>query len=182
MKKVVFILFLASSVLAISSWAVAVVFKLPMDAVKEEFPEATEVEIKNVILRPEQVVEIEKISRLKVKDRLTSFYLGKRGSEILGFAVFDTHIVRTKPETFLLLFDKEGKVKNVRTIAFYEPLEYLPPQKWLNLMKGKGSKDSLRLKVVLPNITGATMSAQAAIEAVRRNLAIYRVVFGENGQ
>lgn len=176
----IFIPFWVVFLSAAPSWAV--VFKLPMEAVKEEFPDATEVEIKNVILTPEQVLAIEKLSKLKVRDRLTSFYLGKKGNEILGFAVIDTHIVRTKPETFLLVMDKEGKVKNVRTIAFYEPLEYLPPQKWLNLLKGKELNDKLRLKVGLPGITGATMSSQATIEAVRRNLAIYKVIFGENGQ
>lgn len=180
MRRMIFIPFLVVFLFATPSWAV--VFKLPMDAVKEEFPDATEVEIKNVILTPEQVLAIEKLSKLKVRDRLTSFYLGKKGNEILGFAVIDTHIVRTKPETFLLVMDKEGKVKNVRTIAFYEPLEYLPPQKWLNLLKGKELNDKLRLKVGLPSITGATMSSQATIEAVRRNLAIYKVIFGENGQ
>ncbi len=180
MKKIILISFLLAFVLVNS--AKAAVFKLPMDAVKEEFPDATEVEIKNVILTPEQVSEIGKLSKIKVKDRLISFYLGKKGSEILGFGVFDTHIVRTKPETFLLIIDKEGRVKDVKVIAFYEPLEYLPPQKWLNLMKGKELNDKLRLKVGMPSITGATMSSQAVVEAIRRNLAIFKVIFGENGK
>jgi len=177
-KGISFIFFLVLLTPITSSWAA--VFKLPMEAVKEVFPEAREVEIKNIILTPEEVLKIEKISKLKINDRLVSFYLGKKGGDVLGFAVIDTHIVRTQPETFLLIMDKRGEVKHVEVIAFYEPLEYLLPQKWLNLLIGKGLNDKLRVKVDLPHVTGATMSARAIIEAVRKNLAIYQVVFGKD--
>ena len=47
-KGISFIFFLVLLTPITSSWAA--VFKLPMEAVKEVFPEAREVEIKNIIL------------------------------------------------------------------------------------------------------------------------------------
>ena len=83
-----------------------------------------------------------------------------------------------QPETwgFLVVLDGEGHVEQVVVLAFYEPLDYLPPQRWYDLFMGRSLEDKLRLGRDVDAITGATLSARAATEGVRRMLAYHRVL------
>lgn len=184
-RRVIFVL---AVLLAFPAAAGAKVFKSPAEAVKDAFPDAETVETRNVVLTKKQVGRVEKLAGMKVKDRLVSFYIGKSGEgKILGYAVIASHIVRTKPETFIVKISPEGVIKRIEIISFYEPLEYLPMAKWLELFAGKGVKDKIAAKKDIPNITGATLTARALCDAARKIIAIYNVVFvegsgGENSE
>lgn len=167
-------------ILFLSFSSLALVLKLPESAVKDAFPEATNIEIKNIVLTEEQIKKAESIYKKRIDDRLVSFYVGKKGEEILGYAVIDTHIVRTKPETFMVVIGPNGEVRSIEIIAFYEPMEYMPTEKWLNLFNGINLNSGLRVKRDIPNITGATLSAIAITEGVRKILAIHKVLFGNS--
>lgn len=71
--------------------------------------------------------------------------------------------------------DPNGKVLGIEVIAYYEPPEYLPQKKWLELFKGKKRDESLRLGQDIPIVTGATMTTEAMTEAVRIVRAVWEV-------
>jgi len=101
--------------------------------------------------------------------------VGEEG-ELLGFALIDTHRVRSKRESLLISWTEDGRALSPRVLGFAEPLQYLPRAKWYGQFEGKALKDSLRLRGDIDGISGATLSARATVKAVRRGLAIGEVL------
>ena len=93
-----------------------------------------------------------------------------------GFAHIDVHNVRTKPEAFMVVLTPEGVVRSVRILAFHEPLDYLPTDRWYGQFQGKQKGDTLRIGGDLHGVVGATLSARAAADGVRRMLAYYEIL------
>ena len=75
----------------------------------------------------------------------------------------------------MVVVDPSGQVRSVEMLAFYEPEDYLPPQKWLGLFQNKPLNDEMWVKRGIRNVTGATLTTQAITEAVRRSLATWEV-------
>ena len=94
----------------------------------------------------------------------------------MGHAYVDTHVVRTKKETVLVSLDASGAVKRVDVIAMLEPPEYRAPQPFLRQFTGRRLQDDLRLQRAIRPIAGATLTANAVTDAVRRVLAIDAVL------
>ena len=163
-------------VVTVSAVAVAKVFKLPDDAIAEHLGES--VEVRNVVLTDEQVRDVERASHAKVDSKLVSFYVGRANGVVKGYAVVDTHVVRTKPEAVLYVLTPSGEIDNIVVLSFREPLEFMPTERWMGLFKGRSlAKQSLRLRQEIPNISGATLTARAVVESARKVLALWQVVF-----
>ncbi|MBM4387006.1 MAG: FMN-binding protein [Deltaproteobacteria bacterium] len=178
MKKITQSLFILSIILT-GAIAAGVVFKKPDQALKEGFKDAG-IEIKNVLLDDGQIKKIEDLSKIKIEDKLVSFYIAKSGGSVEGDAYIDTHLVRTKSETAIYFISAVGEIDNIIILSFGEPPEYMPTEKWLALFAGKAlGKDALRLRQDIPNMTGATMTAKAIIDGARKALALWKVLFGE---
>jgi hypothetical protein len=111
-----------------------------------------------------------------VETRLVRIWRGLRGGEVQGYAMIDVHEVRTHPEAFLVVLSPEGSVRSVRLLAFHEPLEYMPSERWYGQFDGKSLADALRVGGDVHGIVGATLSAQATARGVRRALALHRVL------
>ena len=103
-------------------------------------------------------------------------YTAWRDGELLGFAHIDVHNVRTKPEAFLVVLTPEGVVRSVRILAFHEPLDYLPTDRWYTQFEGKSTEDRLLVGRDVHGVVGATLSARAAADGVRRMLAYWQVL------
>ena len=69
-----------------------------------------------------------------------------------------------------------GEVTSAQVLAFYEPLEYLPSERWFRQFFGVSKRDKLRLGYDIHGASGATISARVMTESVRRFLAIYQVL------
>jgi len=119
---------------------------------------------------------IEELSRSQLDSRLVRVWRATKGGELLGFALIDVHDVRTLPEAFLVVLSPEGTLRSLRLLAFHEPPEYEPPERWYAQFGGKSLADPLRLGGDVHGIVGATLSAQATTQGVRRALAIYQVL------
>jgi len=156
--------------------AQGIVFHARDEALRLAFPDADRTEARDFFLTPGQRAEIEKRARAKLDTDLVTVYLGYRGASLVGYAVFDTHIVRTLPETFLVVLRPEGTVAAVHLLAFYEPLEYAPPERWLKNFSGKASSEELELGRGIAAISGSTLTSRAVAAGVRRALAIYAVL------
>ncbi len=152
--------------------------KTPEKVLKELFPNA-EVEVKNLILTKEEVKKIKELTGKEPDSRLISVYIVKQNGKVLAYGFVDIHRVRTKPEALLFVLSPEGKIQLIEVLAFYEPPEYAPPPKWLELFKGKSPENPPKYKRNIPNITGATLTARAVSKSAYKVLALWKVLFGE---
>lgn len=166
--------------------AAAKVFHSQKEAIALAFPDADRVEQETYILSADQVESIEQMARCELDSRIVKIYTGWRGSEVLGHAHIDVHTVRTKPEGFMVVVDPGGVVTSFRMLAFHEPIDYLPTNRWYTqftnktIERSEGGDEQRRLRLRLGHdihgVVGATLSARAATEGVRRALAYYEVL------
>ncbi len=156
--------------------APAVVFHAKDEALALAFPGADRVDDKAVILTDAQKQEIEKRAHAPVESSLWTVYTGWRGTELLGYAVIDTHDVRTLPEAVMVVLSPAGEVRRAEVLAFYEPPEYAPTERWAKQFEGRRLDDDLKLGAGIQGITGATLTATAMTAGVRRALALYGVL------
>ena len=66
--------------------------------------------------------------------------------------------------------------RRCRILAFHEPLDYLPTNRWYSQFSGKTGQDLLRVGRDVHGVVGATLSARAAADGVRRMLAYWEVL------
>jgi transcriptional regulator of nitric oxide reductase len=156
--------------------ASAKVFLSQEEALALAFPEADRSEKKTHVLGAQQVEEIQRRARARLESKLVSVYSGWQGEELLGYAFIDVHLVRTKPEALLVVLGPAGELRSVRVLAFHEPLDYLPTERWYGQFEGKPVDAAFRVGHDIHGIMGATLSARATADAVRRCLAYYEVL------
>ncbi|MFQ5351471.1 MAG: FMN-binding protein [Candidatus Binatia bacterium] len=144
------------------------------------FPGASRVQGHDYFLDPSQQAAIERRTGIPIDSRLVTVYVGYLGDQVQGYAILDTHLVRTFPETFLVVLHADGSVRSTYVMAFHEPLEYLPHEGWLRGLNGRRLDDDLRIGRAVAGITGATLSSHAVLTGLRRALAIYETLIAEN--
>jgi hypothetical protein len=76
----------------------------------------------------------------------------------------------------MIVLTPGGEVRSVRILAFHEPLDYLPTDRWYDQFVGKTREDALRVGRDVHGVVGATLSARAAADGVRRMLAYWEVL------
>lgn len=113
---------------------------------------------------------------VEVESGVVNYYVATRNGTPLGVAYFDAHLVRTLQEVLMVVVDPRGSVERVETVSFREPPEYMAPEGWLALFHERPLDQELSLKGEIPNLTGATLTAGAVTGAVRRVLALHRVI------
>ena len=153
---------------------VAQVLSTQQQALERAFPKPQLVERQTLFLDDKQVELIQKLARAKLESKIVTYYLGKDNGKISGYAFFATDVVRTKAATYMAVIDPVSTIRRVEILAFYEPMDYFPTPRWLELFRGKGLNDNLWPKRDIHNITGATMTTQALTQGVRRMLAIFQ--------
>jgi hypothetical protein len=157
------------------------VFASRSEALELAFPDADRIESDAYVLDDGQAERVRALARSELDSRLVRIYRGMRGDGVLGYAIIDVHNVRTLPEAFMVVLTPEGRVRSLRVLAFHEPLDYLPTQRWYDQFASKGPSDPLRLGRDVHGVVGATLSAQATTRGVRRALALYRVLIARDG-
>lgn len=105
-------------------------------------------------------------------------YEARRESRLVGVAFFDTHRVRTLNETAMIVVNADGTLRRVEVVAFREPQEYLPKEAWIRQLDGKRLDENLSLKRAIRPLSGATLTANVLVDASRRGLALYQVIYG----
>ena len=158
-----------------SSGAQAEAFLTREQALAEAFPGAEKLDTASLFLTDEQAEKIEESARAKLETRVLSRITATKGVEVMGYAYFDTHIVRTMPETILVSINPDGTVHQVQILSFTEPDDYRPRPRWLTTIEGKKLSTELWPGRGVPKVTGASLTTQAITDAVRRILAIHAV-------
>jgi FMN-binding domain len=139
------------------------------------FPGAT-LERKEHFLSEEQRQRIQELAKVEMKTRYVVSYEARKGTELLGVAFFDTHIVRTQQETAMVAISPRGVILRVEVVQFREPEEYAAPERWKQQLQGQSLSPKLSLKADIRPLSGASLTAQALVDASRRALAEFEVL------
>ena len=153
----------------------AEIFYSKNEAMELAFGAGTEIESLSLFPDEDQTAKIQQDAKAKLDSGLFTFYVGKSQGKILGYAAIETSTVRTKPETLMIVLTADGELSNVYTLAFHEPPEYQPPQGWFEKLY-KRPLAEMDFNKGVDGISGATLSTRAAINSIRKVMAIYQVM------
>ncbi|MEC4748199.1 FMN-binding protein [Methylomicrobium sp. Wu6] len=159
----------------------ATIFYSKNEALELAFGKDKQVELLSLFPDENQTAKIQELAKVKLESGMFTFYVGKDQGKILGYAAIETVTVRTKPETLLIVLTPEGELRNVTTLAFHEPPEYMPPEHWFEQLYKRPLADMDFSKGV-DGISGATLSTRAGLSSVRRVMAMYQVMVKQQSQ
>jgi hypothetical protein len=151
------------------------------EALAAAYPGA-EIEAERVFLTAEQVRKAAALSGSEVPSALVARYVARRDGDVVGRAYVDTHVVRTKRESLLISLTPDGRVRRIEVTAFLEPREYRASEAWMRQYEDRPLDDDLGLQRAIRPIAGATLTALATNAAVRRALAIDRLLADRAGR
>jgi transcriptional regulator of nitric oxide reductase len=153
----------------------ATIFYSKNEAMELAFGKAAQIETLSLFPDDSEIAKIQEIAKTKLDSGLFSFYVGKSGEKILGYAAIETNTVRTKPETLMIVLTPEGELRNVYTLAFHEPPEYQPPERWYEQLY-KRPLSEMDFNKGVDGISGATLSTRSALTAIRKVMAMYQIM------
>ena len=137
------------------------------------FPSGERVERRTAYLGPEQRRAAQERGRVKIESGVWTYYVGVATAGVTGYAYFDSHVVRTAPETLMIVLEPDGSTRSVEVLSFLEPEDYLPNPRWLSQFHAKTLRDDLVAHRGVRNLSGASLTSDAAAAAVRRVLAVH---------
>lgn len=155
--------------------AASKVFLTVEEALRLAFPEC-EIQRRTHYLSDAELKRARELASADVASAIVYAYAATREGRVAGTAYFDTHRVRTLPETLMVAVDPAGRVARVEVLSFDEPLEYLPRGNWYGQFRGRALDEELRPRRGIQGVTGATLTARSTTEAVRRVLALHQVL------
>ena len=182
MRVITTVMLLALLHLVSAGSPLAKVYYAKDEALRAAFPQADAIDKQTFVLTDDQKKQVEALARTRLDSKLVTIYSGKRGQGLVGYAMIDAHTVRTLPEAIMVVLSPEGRVTSTLVLAFYEPLEYLPPERWLRQFDGQTLAPDLRVGGRIDGIAGATLTARGVTEAVRKMLALYQVLIAKGGR
>lgn len=151
------------------------VFLSQDEALRLAFPDAS-VERKTAFLTDAERNEVSRLANGPKPDALQPYYVARMDGAIVGTAYFDVHLVRTLNEVLMVVVKPDGSVGRLEVLSFSEPEEYLPKPNWYAQFSGKTLGEELSEKRAIRPVTGATLTVRATTEAVRRVLALHRLL------
>ena len=154
--------------------AAARVYMTVERALQTVFPPPQRAERRTLYLDDERVRRAEDASGVRVEARVVSYYIGESDGRVSGYAYLDTHLVRTLPETVMVVVAPDGALLRIDVLSFDEPEDYLPTSRWLQQFEGRSLQD-LGAGRGIRTLTGATLSSRAVTQAARRVLALHRL-------
>src|SRR5213592_1559347 len=149
--------------------APARVLMTQQQALASAFPAGVKVERQKFFLTPQQLADARRESGVDFDDQLIIRYAGSNGA----FAYFDTHRVRTLPETVMIVVGADGKVERVEILSFDEPTDYFPKRRWIDQLLGGKLDPDLSLNRGVRPISGASLTGRAIVNATRKMLALH---------
>lgn len=167
MKKFValalFTIALSSSARVLMTQEQALASIFPAGAKREKF-----------FLTPQQIAAAKSESGVDFDDQLIVRYAGRDGR----YAYFDTHRVRTMPETVMIVVKGDGSIDRIDILSFDEPTDYFPKPRWIDQLRGRKLDRELALDRGVRPISGASLTGRAIVNASRKVLALHHVLAG----
>ncbi len=130
-----------------------------------------------VYLTKEQKKQASKLAKVELEVGIVHPYeaFNKKG-ELVGTAYFDTHRVRAKKQSLMIVVAPDKTIARIELCAFGEPSDYIPSGRWYGQFLGKQLNDDLNLDRDIRGITGATLSAKSTTLCARRILALHEAI------
>jgi len=173
-------LMLLITLLSMATASFATIFYSKNEAMELAFGKGSEVESLPLFPDDAEIAAIQELAKNKLESGLFTFYVGKAQQKVLGYAAIETSTVRTKPETLMIVLTPEGELRNVYTLAFHEPPEYQPPQRWFEQLYQRPLAD-MDFNKGVDGISGATLSTRSALTSIRKVMAVYQVMIKNKG-
>ncbi|PIE34602.1 MAG: hypothetical protein CSA54_06305, partial [Gammaproteobacteria bacterium] len=173
-KTVAILTFVGIAIFATAS--AAAVYHSRESALELAFGQDAEVSSQELFLSKQEQAAAGKLAGSDIPSRLIRRYEGRQDGQLLGYAYFETHLVRSLPETLMIVVDPAGRVIGVHMLAFHEPEEYLPRDWFMEQFAGRELDKQLSLRTGLKGIAGSTFTAIAINGGVRRVLATHQTL------
>jgi hypothetical protein len=167
---------------AATSPALAKVYLSQEQALDLAFGDASRAERRTAYLTDEQAAGILERAGSEPGSRVVVYYEAKNEEAPQVTAYFDTHLVRTLPETVMVVVGPDSRVARVDLLSFDEPEDYLPKRRWLDQFNGRPLDDELSTSRSIRAVTGATISSRVITATVRRVLALHAVLSRESAE
>lgn len=145
----------------------------PLDAMKDAYPNSTEIVKKNIILSKKDASNISKEAKIKLTSKIFRVFKAYKNEEFLAYGVLLSKKVRSKNAVILYIISKDSLLKSMEIIAFNEPAEYLPSKRWNSQFEDVPTETMLRTSKEIANITSATLSAKSITNGSRLAFALY---------
>jgi hypothetical protein len=171
----------SAAIASIVLWTAAVAANVLItldEALELAFPSAT-VSRETLFLTEEQLAAAGAAAGSEPGSAMVTRFVARQQDRVIGYAYLDSHRVRTLPETLMVVIEPSRTVRRIEVVVFREPLEYIPRTTWYEQFNGRSLTEDLTLKRDIRPVTGATLTARATTEAVRRVLAIHAAVEGD---
>ncbi|MGZ8151890.1 MAG: FMN-binding protein [Methylovulum sp.] len=153
----------------------ATIFYSKNEAMELAFGKDSQIESLSLFPDETETAKIQELAKTKLESGLFTLYVGKNQGKLLGYAAIETETVRTKPETLMIVLTADGELRNVYTLAFHEPPEYQPPERWFDQLYNRPLAD-MDFNKGVDGISGATLSTRSALSSIRKVMAIYQVM------
>lgn len=142
------------------------------------FPAGALVARETKFLTPQQRDAATKLAGIAIPEQLVVRYVATVGGNVVGYAYFDTHRVRTLPETLMVMLAPDRTVQRIDILSFSEPPDYFPKPRWIDQIRGRKLNDDLALNRAVRPISGASLTGRAIVNASRKILALHQVIEG----
>ncbi|MBI3320191.1 MAG: FMN-binding protein [Candidatus Omnitrophica bacterium] len=121
---------------------------------------------------------IEQRLNRKITEDSFTFYVGHSAGGIEGYGLVLDEMGKHEPITFLVTITPDGHVKDVMVLEYRESRGGEVRQKsFLKQYVGKTSRDPLELDEDITPMTGATISARAVSDGVKKALLIWEALY-----
>lgn len=158
--------------------AAAAVYLTPKEALTQFFRDSeTVISIKKPLSDADKAELKKRLGYALDRDSVT-FYVGKTGDRIDGYALLDHQIGKTQPITFMTMINPQGKVEQIEVLVYRESHgSEVRQQRFLQQFYQKDLSAPLRRGQDIINISGATMSVNAMTIGVKRALLLWHYFF-----
>lgn len=163
------------ALLLISLPLLAKVLVSPVDVMKSSFP-SSEIHKKNILLKAQEFKNIQTVAKVKMRSKIFKVFTAKESEETLAYGILINRKVRSKNAVVLYVISPDSLLKSIEIIAFNEPLEYMPSQKWEEQFQAVSTQKNLHLGQDIVTITGATLSARTITDGSRLAFAFYNEI------
>ncbi len=167
--------------LFVSTSTFAKVFESKTEALKSIFGASGTFKKITLQLNQEQKNYLEKKLGHAIKRENFTFYLAKKNSQIKGYATVVSEFGRDGYNKLLVVITPTGKIDVVKVLESRDSKgKEITQKRFLRQFEGKSNQNNLDINQDIATITGATISAKAAIKAVKKALVIWKLFFRKN--
>ena len=147
------------------------------EVLRHVFPGMEELKEESTIILKNDSQKIKSLAGIEEISRIFTYYLVVKSSQVVGYAVFDKAVGKTKDFYFLVALDTVGAIKMVKILEHRDPHGAgIKNGRFLNQFIGKTIRNPLTVHSDIQALAGATISCKALAQKVKQIVAHLHVV------